>query len=206
MAAGRAFRVPTFTERYYRDPVHAAQATLSPERGWGFDGGLDLTLGNWLLAVTPFARRQSHVIDWVRSTAQEPWQTTNIRAVRTAGLEAGVTRSWRGGSARLEYTWIDADAPSLTQLSKYVADYARDSVAASANVRLPRNASLGVRSDCKRKVDGRGYCGVDVRAGVSYGALELFVEAANLLDMRYQEIIGVDMPPRWMLAGVRAGR
>jgi outer membrane cobalamin receptor len=206
ISAGRAFRVPTFTERYYRDPVHAAQATLAPERGWGYDGGLDLSLGRWLLAVTPFARRQTDVIDWVRPTAREPWQTTNIRKVRTMGIETGISRSWPGGSARAEYTWIEADAPTLTQLSKYVDDYARHSLAAAATLGPWRKVFAGARSDCKRKVDGRGYCGVDLRAGWANSRLELFVEAANVFDVRYQEVIGVDMPPRWILAGVRAGR
>lgn len=206
MSAGRAFRIPTFTERYYRDPAHAAVATLAPERGWGYDGGFDLTLGPWLVGVTPFARRQRDVIDWVRTTPNDRWETANIRAVRTAGIEAGVTRRWRGGSARAEWTWIDTDASRLTQLSKYVADYARHSVAASATFRLHSNLSTGVRSDCKRKVDGRGYCGLDVRVGLTHRRLEFFVETANAFNVRYQEVIGVDMPPRWILAGMRAGR
>lgn len=206
VSAGRAFRVPTFTERYYRDPAHTAVAALAPERAWGYEGGLDLTLGPWLAAVTPFVRRETDVIDWVRSTTAEPWQTANIRAVRTRGLEAGLTRTWRGGTTRAEYTWIDAEAPTLTGLSKYVADYARHSVAVSATFSLPGNASAGFRSDCRRKVDGRAYCGVDARVGRAFRGLELFVEAANLFDVRYQEVVGVDMPPRWMLAGVRAGR
>jgi iron complex outermembrane receptor protein len=205
LSAGRAFRIPSFTERYYRDPAHAAVATLDPERGWGYDGGVDLTLGSWLVAVTPFARRQRDVIDWVRTSADERWQTANVREVRTAGLETGVTRLWRGGSARAEWTWLDTDAPRLTRLSKYVADYARHSLAASATFRLPSDLSAGVRSDCKWKVDGRSYCGVDLRAGLSHRRLEFFVEAVNVFDVRYQEVIGVDMPPRWIVAGVRAG-
>jgi outer membrane receptor protein involved in Fe transport len=87
-----------------------------------------------------------------------------------------------------------------------VDDYARHSLAASATLGLWRNVFAGARSDCKRKVDGRGYCGVDLRAGWANSRLELFVEAANVFDVRYQEVIGVDMPPRWILAGVRAGR
>ncbi|HUF67281.1 MAG TPA: TonB-dependent receptor [Longimicrobiales bacterium] len=205
-SAGRAFRVPTFTERYYRDPAHEARSGLGPERAWGFDGGIDWTAGPWSLSVTPFARLEADVIDWVRTSPQDRWQTANIHEVRTRGIEAGTTRSWRGGFLRAEYAWIDSAAPSLSQLSKYVADYARHSLAASASFGVPGRASLGVRTDCKRKVDGRSYCGVDVRAGRAFGPFELFVEAANLFNVRYQEIVGVDMGPRWLAAGLRAGR
>ena len=205
-SAGRAFRIPTFTERYYRDPAHQAQAALAPERAWGFDGGIDWSAGPWTVAATPFARRETDVIDWVRAMPQEMWQTANIRNVNTRGVETSVTRAWRGGFLRAEYTWIDSDAPSLTQLSKYVADYARHSFAGSVAATIPRAATLGLRSDCKRKIDGRSYCGVDLRASHPIGAFELFVEAANVFNVRYQEIKGVDMAPRWLAAGVRVGK
>jgi outer membrane cobalamin receptor len=43
-STGRAFRVPTFTERYYSDPAHLARADLQPERAWSRDFGADLFL------------------------------------------------------------------------------------------------------------------------------------------------------------------
>jgi hypothetical protein len=99
-----------------------------------------------------------------------------------------------------------ADAPELVLLSKYVADYARHSLAISGGLRLPGAAWLGARADCKDKVDGRSYCGVDARVGRAIGPFELFVEATNLFDVRYQEVKGVDMAPRWLAAGLRVGR
>lgn len=205
-SAGRAFRVPTFTERYYRDPAHAATAALSPERAWGVDGGIDWMHGGATVSVTPFVRTERDVIDWVRASPQEAWRTANIRRVTTRGIETGIVRPWRGGFVRADYVWIDAEAPSLTQLSKYVADYARHSVALAGAATLPWQASLGVRADCKRKVDGRAHCGVDLRASRPAGPVEVFVEGANILNTRYQEIVGVDAAPRWLLAGLRARR
>jgi len=87
-----------------------------------------------------------------------------------------------------------------------VADYAPHAFAGSAGFSLPWRASVGARADCKRKIDSRSYCGVDVRVSRSVGATELFVEAANVFDVRCQEIKGVDMPPRWLAAGLRTGR
>jgi iron complex outermembrane receptor protein len=195
--------VPTFTERYYRDPAHHARAMLAAERAWGFEGGADWAQGHWLLGVTTFARRESDVIDWVRDTAQEQWQTANIRKVRTHGIEAGLTRTGRAGFMRTEYVWLDSEAPSLTRLSKYAADYARHSFAFSSGLRIPGHISVGIRGDCKQKIDRRSYCGVDLRGGRAFGPFELFAEAANLFDVRYQEITGVDMPPRWIAGGLR---
>jgi outer membrane cobalamin receptor len=158
------------------------------------------------VGLTPFARRETDVIDWVRSSAQELWRTANIRRVETAGIEASASRSWRGGFVRAEYSWIDSAAPALTELSKYIADYARHSLAVAAGAQLGARTSLGVRSDCKRKIDGRAYCGADLRASRRVGTIELLFDATNLFDVRYQEVKGVDMPPRTLSAGVRIGR
>jgi iron complex outermembrane receptor protein len=205
-SVGRAFRVPTFTERFYRDPAHLARPALVPEHAWGFDGGLDWTHGGWVVGLTPFARRETDVIDWVRSSAQELWRTANIRSVKTDGVEASASRAWRGGFVRAEYSWIDSAAPALTELSKYIADYARHSLVVAAGTQLGARTSLGFRSDCKRKIDGRAYCGVDLRASRRVGGIELLFDAANLFDISYQEVKGVDMPPRTLSAGVRIGK
>ena len=41
VSAARAFRVPTFTELYYRDPSNLGTPDLQSENGWSLDGGLD---------------------------------------------------------------------------------------------------------------------------------------------------------------------
>jgi outer membrane cobalamin receptor len=205
-SAGRAFRVPTFTERYYSDPAHLASAELAPERAWGFEAGLDWTARGWSGGLTAFLRRENDVIDWIRSSPQERWQTANIREVRTHGVEITALKPWGRGFTRSEYVWLRSEAPSLTTLSKYVADYAPHSLAASASLPVPGAVWIGARADCKKKNDGRSYCGVEARVSRPIGPLELFVEVANLFDVRYQEIQGVDMPPRWIAAGLRVGQ
>ena len=50
-SAGRAFRVPTFTERYYSDPANLARAEVGPETAWAGEGGADVFLaGGWIAA------------------------------------------------------------------------------------------------------------------------------------------------------------
>lgn len=72
-SAGRAFRVPTYTERYYTDPNHTARHGLDPEDGWTVDAGLDWRGGGWAASATAFGRWDSDVIDWVRATPAERW-------------------------------------------------------------------------------------------------------------------------------------
>ena len=206
LSAGRAFRVPTFTERYYHDPGNVARADTGPERAVGVDGGLDWSGRGITATITPFWRHETDVIDWVRDSTLEPWHTANIRKVGTKGVEAGVMRAWSRGFLRAEYTWLRSTAPSLAMLSKYVLDYAPRALAISGTFRAPGAVQVGARGDCKHRADGRSYCGVDTRVSRPFGRVEIYLDVSNVFDVRYQEITGVDTAPRWLAAGLRIRR
>ena len=197
---GRAFRVPTFTERYYRDPNHLARPEIGPETGWTGEGGVDVFAGgNWMVQATMFARSDEDVIDWLRASTAERWRTYNIHHVDTHGVELGVRRSLANGAfVQAEYTGIDVAAASVAQLSKYVLDLAPHSVAAAASVLLPGAVRVVPRLEVKHRTRPgmtQDYALFDVRVGrrLSTG-VELFVEGTNLFDATYQEIAGVAMP------------
>jgi iron complex outermembrane receptor protein len=203
-SAGRAFRVPTFTELYYRDPNHEATPTLQPEHAWEAEAGVDVLAGRgWESSASAFGRWETNVIDWVRATPLVRWRTTNLRRVEARGIEIGVSRLLQnGGVARLDYAWLDADAGDVDFLSKYVLDYARHSLTATASLSLPARLSAGGRLAYKRRLDRRAYWVADARLSRRIRLIDVFIEGSNLLDTDYQEIRGVDMPGRWLKAGV----
>jgi outer membrane cobalamin receptor len=197
-AAGRAFRVPTFTELYYRDPNHLASDDLSPESAWTFEGGVDwLPAPAWLVGATTFVRVERDVIDWVRARPTDRWQTANIREVTTNGLELSARRMLgSNGLLDLQYAWLDSDAPSLQLLSKYVLDIARHRVTASGSAALPGQFTVGGRLGLTQRVDGRDYTLLDARVSRRWGPVALTADLRNLLDEEYEEIVGVAMPGR----------
>jgi outer membrane receptor protein involved in Fe transport len=66
-AAGRSFRAPSWTERYYRDPVNVGREDLDPERAWSGEVGMDILSGSTLrFSVTGFVRLAEDLIDWAR--------------------------------------------------------------------------------------------------------------------------------------------
>ena len=207
-SAGHGFRVPTFTEVAYRDPNHEASGDLDPERAWAVDGGVDLaTSSSWGAGVTLFVRRDTGLIDWVRATPAEPWRTRNIREATTRGIE-GALRLGLGASGRLalEYGYLDVEAPGLRQQSKYVRDFARHSLALRASSALAMGLFVGHRLEYRRRADGRSAWLADLRLGGRLGRCQGYVEASNLLDVQYQEVLGVDLPGRTFLVGIEFGR
>jgi iron complex outermembrane receptor protein len=139
----------------------------------------------------------------VRPSALVRWRTTNIRRVDARGFELGIAHlSSRDGLARVDYAYLDADAGHVDFLSKYVLDYARHSITGSVSLSLPWRIALGQRVAYKRRRDRREYWVVDTRLSRRIGIGDVFVEGSNLLDTAYQEISGVDMPGRWIRAGI----
>jgi iron complex outermembrane receptor protein len=197
-SAGHAFRVPTFTELYYRDPNHEARDTLRPERAWSVEGGADwLPAEDWLLSATTFIRFEHDVIDWVRATPAERWRTTNIREVTTPGLELSARRQLGPGAMLdAQYAFLDSRAPALDLLSKYVLDYARHRVTGAVIASPGGRVTIGTRISHTARVDGRGYTLLDARVGRRVGPFTIAADVRNLLDEDYQEIAGVEMPGR----------
>jgi len=146
-SVGRAFRVPTFTERYYSDPANLARAEVGPEHAWAGEGGADVFIAaDWALHATVFGRSEHDVIDWLRPTTTVRWQTYNVRDVNTKGVELSLSRSLaRGGFVQVGYTGLDLDASAVDQLSKYVLDYAPHSLTAAASIPLPARLQLAPR-------------------------------------------------------------
>lgn len=202
-AAGRAFRVPTFTERYYTDPVHLATADLRAERGWTGETGVDwFPSRTWTASVTAFVRREDDVIDWVRPSVADRWETRNIRDVRTRGAEAGMRGRMGNVALGTQYAWTAVETEPLVGLSKYVLDYARHGLSGDIMVPLGAQARGSLRLEHRRPVTRRGYTLVDVRAQRTWGRLTVFGEASNVFDAAYQEVTAVDMPGRWLRTGI----
>jgi vitamin B12 transporter len=202
VSAARAFRVPTFTELYYTDPGNLGSPDLIAEKAWTVDGGLDLTRREWSATASVFHRWDEDVIDWIRATPAERWRSTNVRDVRARGIELGVARRWRDALVRVSFTGLSLDAPELPVLSKYVLEYARRQVGVSAAVPTVAGVRLAVNIDHRARRDGRSYELMSARLSRRFDRVELFVDGTNLLGESYREVAGVDMPGRWLTAGI----
>ena len=207
-SGGGAFRVPTFTERYYRDPANQANADVGPEHSWSGEGGVDLFVGTgWVVQAGAFTRHDRDVIDWLRATPADVWRTYNVHRARSVGAELTVRRVWTNGSfVQGGYTRTDVSTETLsslcgapTCLSKYVLDYAPHVLVGAAFVQLPGGVRLAPRLEYKhrqRNADFSDSTILDVRVSRVFGIYEIRAEGTNLGNEVYQEVAGVAMPGR----------
>jgi iron complex outermembrane receptor protein len=209
-SVGRAFRVPTFTERYYQDPANWARAEVGPETAWALEGGADVFVGEgWTASATVFGRADHDVIDWLRPTAADRWRTYNIRDVDTRGAELTARRMRQDGAfVQFGYTMLDVRAEAVTQLSKYVLDYAPHTIAASASAPFVAGLRFAPRLEYKRRTRSSGtsaYAVVDVRISRRLGPYDVRIEGSNLGNVSYQEVFGVEMPGRAVSVALAVG-
>lgn len=204
-SAGRAFRIPTFTELYYRDPNHEADSSLKPESSWAAELGLDfLPSAEWIGSVTFFSRYDKDVIDWVRSSAADKWRTSNIRRIQAEGMELALEHTF-DSRARIgvHYSVLSMDAGTVDFISKYVLDYARHSWSAATHFSMPLAFRYQQKLAYKRRADGRSYWLLDGRLERDFHRVTAALDFTNLFNSSYQEVRGVDMPGRWFILSLR---
>jgi iron complex outermembrane receptor protein len=206
-SGGRAFRVPTFTERFYVDRNHAARPEVGPEASWAGELAADLFLADgWFVQAAAFGRADHDVIDWLcanttcgTSGATERWRTFNVHHVATTGAEVTVRRMFSNGAfVHAAFTGLAVDAPAGQEISKYVLDLAPRSFTAGGALWLPGQYLIAPGVEYRRRTRSSGssaYLLLDLRVARRFGPqFELSVIGTNLLNVEYEEVVGVRMP------------
>jgi Outer membrane cobalamin receptor protein len=213
-SAGRSFRVPTFTDLYYRDAGNIGNEALNPESSWTYEAGLDC--GGELVKCSAgyFRRNCKDTIDWTRMRASSPWSVSNIGTVETNGAEASLemTPSKVEGSFPMDRFFLSYTALDTYRkhdyLSKYALDYLKQQISAGVDYSLFGFKNSWVLNYKKRVGDTSTSVVVDTKLvkGIIKKeklAFEAFLEITNFFDEDYSEQSGIPMPGRWVKSGVR---
>jgi iron complex outermembrane recepter protein len=204
-SASRGFRLPTYTDLYYRDPANSGNPLLRPESAWTLDGGLDFNLaGNWRGSATVFQRRERDGIDYVRSNPAAIWQATNFQRLNFTGGEASVaTVIRRTHRVEFSYTGLHGAQTVLGGLqSKYVFNYPRHSGVATWQAAFSNGLVARTRLGAAERLGRDPYAVWDLFASWDRGRIRPYLQVTNISATRYQEFIGVPMPGRGAVAGV----
>ncbi len=212
LSVTKSFRVPTYTELYYEDPVSRGNPALQPEQAWSVETGVRWQREAFQGSASVFHREGRDLIDWVRLTPVDPWHARNIASVNANGIEADVT--WRPGEARpgsaltrvsLSVTHLDQTHSPTPYQSEYVLDYLRDQVSLDLEQAWTSTLSQNWRARHESRVGYKAYTLVDTRLSWRRGPLALYLQVTNLFNTRYREAGYVPMPGRWVSAGIRLG-
>jgi vitamin B12 transporter len=233
---GRAFRGPTWTERFYADPGHVPNPDVRPEKGSAWELGLSVEPVDGLgLSVAGFTRTTRDLIDWARPALppgvivdpSPPWVPRNVNEARFRGLE--VEGNWRPNrSTRFTagVSLLSARTGGETGLeSKYALRPLTEKVTLGlermlpgellASVRLTRARRGGVRDldSGARVTDGEpAFQDVDLRLVLpipfpgAQSGARVFLDARNLLDADHPDLTGNAVPGRAFVLGIEVVR
>jgi len=205
-SAGRSFRVPSFTELYYRDPLNEGNPALRPETAACYELGADLAPSPAAgIFVTAYARDQGGVIDWAGDSAAGPWHARNTGRVFVTGAELAARAAIGPVETVLGSAWARAEREGEGWL-KYGLSYAARTL--SANLVFPSGlgTKCGLSASYRKRADGREAILAGARLSRRAGRFGFYVEAQNILDREYEDVTGVPGPGRWIGAGASFDR
>ncbi len=204
-AIGHAFRLPTYVDLYYSDPVTIGNPQLKPESAWSYEGGFTWNgLSRLSLSATGFALQQQNGIDYSKYSLADKWQATNVGNLTFTGaeLEARV-RVLRSQEMDLGYTGIRADRQAPAGLiSEYAFNFASQNASFAWSGEFARQWTARMQVQVIERVGKTPYPLWNIAAARSTGRLRPYLRLLNLSNTGYQEIPGVPLPGRSAMAGV----
>lgn len=204
-SASSAFRLPTYTDLFYRDPANVGNPNLKPESAWNYEGGLQWNHGDWFKAdITVFQLREQNVIDYVQYLPGGLYHAANIQRLDFTGLETSVDmRIANAHRLTMGYTGLHGAQQALNGLtSRYVFNYPINNGVVGWEGALPRKILARTRVGVTERFGRNPYAVWDVDFGRQFRRLGTSLSFSNLTDTRYQEIKGVALPGRAVVFAV----
>ncbi len=212
---GYGFRIPTYTDLYYSDPSTLGNANLKPESAWTGDGGADWTpSAKVTLSATGFYSQQHDTIDYVKSAVPNPylppscpeniWCADNLNGLHFAGVETSFT--WipkKSQTVRIEWTALHGGQTALHGLeSEYVFNYPVENIHASWTWAMGHEIVLTNAVQLAQRYQQTVYPVWDATITRDAWKVRPYLRLLNASNTGYQEITGVNMPPRTIMGGI----
>ncbi len=222
LSLNQSYRLPTFTDLYYKGPVNVGNPVLKPEEAITVETSYAYTRGAFRLQGSFFFRKGTDIIDWVRHPDSLLWESMNITELKTMGLRmAGsyhpkhsTRKSFYLDFVRLSYTYQSSNKQSGGFYSRYAMDYLRHKLDFVFNYVLFRDVSFHLTGSFQDRAgtytsyesgEEMEYPPVflfNTRLNWKVGWFRFFGEATNLLNQKYYDYGNVPVPGRWLSAGL----
>jgi iron complex outermembrane receptor protein len=158
--------------------------------------------GRVVFAATGFRLQEKDTIDYSKYSLAAPWQATNVQGFNLTGAESRV-RVRLGGTQQLQfsYTAAHAGSPPPGLISEYAFNYAAQSALAAWTGELFHQINARTQVAVVQRTTHTAYPLWDVSLARSRGQWRPYVRLLNLSNTGYEEIPGVPLQGRTIMAG-----
>jgi len=200
----RNMRIPSFTELYYSDSTTIGNSDLSAEKAWNYQLGFEYKQEEFSTGLVLFLRQEHQMIDWVRSSPAVKWQARNFTRDNAFGVEYSLHKQINKLlSFNANYAYTDKSIDNQGYQYKYGPNYAQHLANTVFNFDLPFGRQE-IGFTYKKRPGRNGW--LLMNAGLNYNLnknSKVFLNSTNLLNVEYQDIVGIPQPGRYVEAGVR---
>jgi vitamin B12 transporter len=207
---GTGFNAPTPSQLF--DPNYG-EPFLQPERSRSYELGVEHLFASIGLSLGAAAFRND--VDSLISFDPTTFKPRNINAARITGVESFLQQEWGAWRGRVDYTWME---PLDVATGDDLPRRPRHKGALAISYRFPHGSGLSTRLVYvgeRPDIDFGQFPAADVQlrpyllASVSgswalTGAVTVFGRIENLLNTRYEEVLGYGSPGISAYAGIRA--
>ena len=221
-----AFRMPTFTDLYYKSPTTEGNIGLKPEKTQNVIVAARYQSAPFSATLRGFYHHGVDMIDWVMYAADDKYHSTNFR-LNNLGAEVTADINFANifsnqnvlQTLSLGYTYIHQTRHDNQEIfkSNYALDYLRHKFTARLTHRIfgPLSATWNLRwqdrlggyleyVDAKPTgeiVEYKPYAVLDLKLQFVKPRYELWVSANNLTDHTYHDFGNIPQPGLWIMAG-----
>ncbi len=225
-SANKSLRMPTFTDLYYNGPTNQGNPDLKPEKSTTIEGGFKYS-SLWIKGqIGYYHRAGKDMIDWVRKSEDELWQTENLTKIIADGidlstmidLDKAFNKTVPFHQISVSYSFNNLDKGTSNYLSYYSLDNLRHKLSVSLVHSIYRNISASWnfryqdRNGSYSRYKDTQYVGessykpfslVDVKVYYKKGPFTVYANISNLFDRGYVDLGNIAQPGRWLSCGFR---
>ena len=208
----RGYRLPTFTELYYKSPTHEGNRNLTTEKSHNVSLAAQYrTLLSeprgvkGVFSARTFYHRGHGLIDWVMFSPGDAFRSAAFE-LDNIGVQADAAVTGRRFRVQASYTFLHQlrhDDIAVFR-SNYAMEYLRHKLVVSGDWTFWRY--MGVNASVRyhdRMGDYTPYATLDLKLRWADPRYEVWVQGNNVTDTHYTDIGGVPQPGIWVTAGVK---
>ena len=218
----QSMRLPTFTDLYYVGPTNLGNINLKPENAISYETGIKFYSNSLNAQTSLFRRVGNNLIDWVKLTESDKWESKNITQVISNGIEISskinlqkiIFNGFFIKNLNLSYTFLNLEKSSENYISYYVLDYLKNKFTTGlehiiykhikADWLISYQDRMGTHTDITtgKETEYSDFWCIDGRVSYIDNEWQCFIEVSNILNMKITDIGNIPLAGRWFRAGI----
>ena len=217
-SVNHSLRLPTFTDLYYQGPTNISNPDLKPETSLSSEIGFKYLADNFNISIAGFYRMGDNIIDWVKYSPEQKWQSANLSSMNTYGISFSTNYQFKSGPfnyAGLKYSWLNSEKQNTDIISLYALDFLKHNFNVFVNHSIIKNLSASwtftvqnrngsyIDYATENETPYQTVGLLNLKLLYAYKNLEFSITGSNLLNNTYYDIGNVQQPGLWLIGGVK---